>query len=168
MAAAFDQILIFACYARRDTKTPVIVGVVSVGIYFMVALALVQPMGMLGLVLANSAQWGGHALILWWIVRRRLGPAAEGTLRQTSLTVVVSGSRVSAIVAGLVWLGLDAVLPDSASSVLGVLRELTIVGAPVAIAGGGLCGDPSGPPGGGDHGLAPGDCRAVCTRCRGG
>jgi putative peptidoglycan lipid II flippase len=134
LAAAFDQILIFACYARRDTKTPVIVGVVSVGIYFVVAFALVQPMGMLGLVLANSAQWGGHALILWWIVRRRLGPAGRDTLRRTVLTVSLA-AVASAITAGLAWLGLDAALPDSSSSVLSVLRELTIVGAPVAIAG---------------------------------
>ncbi len=134
LAAAFDQILIFACYARRDTRTPVIVGVVSVGIYFVVALALVQPMGMLGLVLANSAQWGGHALILWWIVRRRLGPATDRSLRRTTLAVTVA-ALVSAAVAGLVWIGLDVVLPQWSSRVLSVLRELMVVGAPVAVAG---------------------------------
>ena len=134
LAAAFDQILIFACYARRDTKTPVIVGVVSVGIYFVFAFVLVQPMGMLGLVLANSAQWGGHALILWLIVRRRLGPATGDQLRRTTLTVTLA-ALVSAVAAGLVWLGLDAVLPVPSSSVMSVTRELSIVGVPVAVAG---------------------------------
>jgi putative peptidoglycan lipid II flippase len=134
LAAAFDQILIFACYARRDTKTPVIVGVVSVGIYFAVALALVQPMGMLGLVLANSAQWAGHALIMWWIVRRRIGPATGGALQRTAITVGLA-ALASAVAACLVWLGLDAALPETASSAIGLLREVLVVGAPVAVAG---------------------------------
>ncbi len=134
LAAAFDQILIFACYARRDTKSPVIVGIVSVGIYFVIAFALVQPMGMLGLVLANSAQWVGHALIMWLIVRRRLGPEPGGSLRRTSLTVGLA-ALVSAIAAAWVWLGLDATLPEASSTTLSVVRELTIVGAPIAVAG---------------------------------
>jgi putative peptidoglycan lipid II flippase len=135
LAAAFDQILIFACYARRDTKTPVVVGVLSVGIYFVVALALVQSMGMLGLVLANSAQWVGHALIMWWIVRRRIGPATGGTLWRTTITVTLA-ALAAAVAAGLVWLGLDAALPQTNSSAIGILRELGIVGAPVVVAGG--------------------------------
>src|SRR6185437_1714627 len=36
--AAFDQVLIFAYYARQNTRTPVIVGVLAVGVYFVFAL----------------------------------------------------------------------------------------------------------------------------------
>jgi len=134
LAAAFDQVLIFACYARRDTKTPVIVGVVSVGIYFLVSLTLVQPFGMLGLVLANSAQWGGHALILWWVMRRRLGPETDAAVRG-SVVVIVAASLVAAAIALGLWLGLDAVLPASGSGIASLVREIAVVGAPVTVAG---------------------------------
>jgi peptidoglycan biosynthesis protein MviN/MurJ (putative lipid II flippase) len=68
--AAVDQLLIFAFYARKDTRTPVIVGVFAVFVYLAVALALIEPLGMLGLVLANSAQWIFHALVLLWLLSR--------------------------------------------------------------------------------------------------
>ena len=55
--AAVDQPLVFAFYARKDTKTPVLVGVFSVLVYLIVALATIRPLGMIGLVLANSIQW---------------------------------------------------------------------------------------------------------------
>ena len=45
--AAVDTMLIFAFYARKDTLTPSLVGVVSVIIYLVVALALIQPSGFL-------------------------------------------------------------------------------------------------------------------------
>ncbi|MGD2207759.1 MAG: murein biosynthesis integral membrane protein MurJ, partial [Anaerolineae bacterium] len=54
--AAIDWPLNYAFYARHDTLTPALVGVFSVVIYLAVALALVRPMGMLGLVLADSAK----------------------------------------------------------------------------------------------------------------
>jgi len=69
---AVDQLLIFAFYARKDTSTPVLVGVLAVLVYLVVALALIQPLGMLGLVLANSAQWISHALVLLWLMNRRV------------------------------------------------------------------------------------------------
>ncbi len=70
--AAVDQLLIFAFYARKDTRTPVLVGVMAIGVYLGVALALIRPMGMLGLVLANSAQWISHALVLLWLLDIRV------------------------------------------------------------------------------------------------
>src|SRR6185312_2825922 len=66
--AAFDQVLIFAYYARQNTRTPVIVGVLAVGVYFVFALSLVSPLGMTGLVLANSAQFTFHALAMWFLL----------------------------------------------------------------------------------------------------
>jgi putative peptidoglycan lipid II flippase len=81
--AAFDQVLIFAAYARQNTRTPVLVGVASVGVYFLVALALVRPLGMLGLVLGNTAQFIAHALVMWWVLRRWLGRVGDGTVRRT-------------------------------------------------------------------------------------
>lgn len=133
-AAAFDQVLIFACYARRDTRTPVVVGVASVGIYFLMALSLVQPLGMLGLVLANSAQWIGHALIMWWVVRRRLGPEVDPLVRRTAGIVLLASGIAAGVAFGL-WLGLDRVLPEAGFETIRLLREIGVVGVPIAAAG---------------------------------
>lgn len=67
---AVDQLLIFAFYARKDTRTPVLVGVMAIFVYLAVALALIRPLGMLGLVLANAVQWISHALVLLWLLNR--------------------------------------------------------------------------------------------------
>ena len=70
--AAFDQILIYAFYARRSTWIPVLVGVGAVGAYFAVAAALSDRYGAAGLAIANSVQFISHTLILGWLFRRRL------------------------------------------------------------------------------------------------
>jgi putative peptidoglycan lipid II flippase len=71
--AAVDQCLILAFYARRDTLRPALVGLVAVGIYLAVALSTMQRLGMTGLVLANSAQWLGHAVIMLFLTRALIG-----------------------------------------------------------------------------------------------
>ncbi|MEZ4570117.1 MAG: murein biosynthesis integral membrane protein MurJ [Thermomicrobiales bacterium] len=65
--AAFDQVLIFAYYARQNTKIPQLVGVLAVAIYFGFALTLYRSLDMAGLVLANSAQFTFHALVMIWL-----------------------------------------------------------------------------------------------------
>ncbi len=74
--SAIDQLLIFAFYARKDTRTPVMVGVMAIFVYLAVALTLMRPLGMLGLVIANAAQWIAHALVLLWLLNRTV----EGVL----------------------------------------------------------------------------------------
>jgi putative peptidoglycan lipid II flippase len=69
--AAIDQPLVFAFYARKNTLLPNLVAVVGLGIYLVVALALIQPLGFVGLVLANSAQLAGHALVMLFFTQRR-------------------------------------------------------------------------------------------------
>ncbi len=71
--AAIDQPLVFAFYARKNTLAPNLVAFAGVAIYLVVALALIQSFGMVGLVIANSAQLTGHALIMLWLTRARLG-----------------------------------------------------------------------------------------------
>ena len=68
-----DQLFIFAYYARKNTRTPVLVGILGIGFYLAVALPLLGPLGMPGLVLANSVQNAGHALVMLWLLNRMLG-----------------------------------------------------------------------------------------------
>jgi putative peptidoglycan lipid II flippase len=76
--AGVDQPLVFAFYARQDTLTPAIVGLIcNVGIYLAVALippALYgRPLQVTDLAIANSVQWMSHALIMLFLTRARLG-----------------------------------------------------------------------------------------------
>lgn len=86
--AAIDQLLIFAFYARKDTKTPVVIGVVGVLIYLGVALLLMAPLGMLGLVLANSVQLGSHALLMLLVTQRHFNGLQGQGLPKTVLKVL--------------------------------------------------------------------------------
>jgi putative peptidoglycan lipid II flippase len=81
--AAIDQPLIFAFYARQNTLTPALVGLLGVGFYLVAALTptLFRPLQMVDLVLANSIQLSGHALVMLWLLNRiaplrrhKLGP----------------------------------------------------------------------------------------------
>jgi putative peptidoglycan lipid II flippase len=99
--AAFDQVLIFTYYARQNTKTPVIVGVLAVGIYFLFALTLVNRLGMLGLVLANSAQFTFHAIVMWVLVKRLLGHVGDTTVARTFWKCILAGGIMAAAVYGV-------------------------------------------------------------------
>jgi len=97
-AAAIDQILIYAFYARKNTITPVLVGVMATAVYLVVALSLIGTLGMAGLVLANSAQWIAHALTMLILVSRMLGGlrglAIGGTLTKTAVSALVMGAAM--------------------------------------------------------------------------
>jgi putative peptidoglycan lipid II flippase len=70
--AAIDQPLIFAFYARQNTLTPALVGLLGVGFYLVAALTptLFRPLQMTDLVLANSIQLTAHALVMLWLANR--------------------------------------------------------------------------------------------------
>ncbi len=126
-AAALDQCLLMAFYARGDTLRPALVGVAGVGIYLAVALATMNSMGMLGLVLANSCQWVGHLALMSWLAIRRL-PAlgAQPLIRPLAQALGASVGAFGAMALALQALG--------AATAWGLLGELVRVAAP-AVAG---------------------------------
>lgn len=136
LCAAFDQVLIFAAYARQNTRIPVLVGVFSVGVYFVVALTLVRPLGMLGLVLGNTAQFIAHTLVMWWILRRWLGRVGDGTVART-LRAAGIASLVMALIVTIVVLTISHwVVPEQQSLLaraalvsLGLMVGVLIYGA---------------------------------------
>jgi len=96
-----DQLLIVAFYALKDTRTPVLVGVAGAGLYVAVALALVGPLGMPGLALANAVQNSAHALVLYWLLGRRFSRVADPALAGFVARVALAG----ALAAAAVWIG---------------------------------------------------------------
>src|SRR4029078_9584321 len=61
---ALDQLFIFAFYARKDTRTPVLIGVLGVGVYLVTALTLIGPYQVVGLAAANAVQNSVHGIVL--------------------------------------------------------------------------------------------------------
>jgi putative peptidoglycan lipid II flippase len=132
LCAAYDQILIFAFYARQNTRTPVLVGLLATGVYFAFALSLVSPLGMLGLVIANSAQFAVHVAIMMWLWKRTDGAFGNERLWRVMRVCFVSGVGM-ALLALISWLALDSGLPSGGNEVMRLARELVLVGLPVTV-----------------------------------
>jgi putative peptidoglycan lipid II flippase len=96
--ASIDWPLNYAFYARQDTLTPALVGILSVGIYLAVALVLIQPLGMLGLVLADSAKHLGHALTMLILTSRRIGTLRDLGLGQTAVKALLAAGVMTGLI----------------------------------------------------------------------
>jgi putative peptidoglycan lipid II flippase len=125
--AAVDWPLNYGFYARQDTLTPALVGIFSVGVYLAVALALIQPLGMLGLVLADSAKHISHALTMLVLTRRQVGSLAAQKLGRT-LAKALLASVVMVATMSLVLHGLNQFVGSN-----GLLAGLVTVGVVGAV-----------------------------------
>lgn len=129
--AAFDQVLIFAAYARQNTRLPVLVGVFSVGVYFAVALVLVRPLGMLGLVLGNTAQFVAHTFVMWLVLRRWLGRVGDGTVARTVGAAGIGSLLMAVVVTGITLVLIQWAPPEHRS--LAVRTGIVAVGLLVGV-----------------------------------
>jgi putative peptidoglycan lipid II flippase len=107
---AIDYLLINAFYARQNARTPVLVGVVCVGIYLLVALALIGAFQAPGLAFANAVQNSSHALILLVLLERALpglglAPALLPFVARIAPAAVFSGAVVFFVWPSLGMLG---------------------------------------------------------------
>lgn len=103
--AAVDQMLIFAFYARKDTLTPSVVGVMSVAVYVGSALALIQPLGLFSLMVADALKQMTHALITGWLLSRRVG----GFWRTSLLSTLVKILAATTLTGLAAWLTLGGI-----------------------------------------------------------
>jgi putative peptidoglycan lipid II flippase len=130
--AAIDQPLIFAFYARQNTLTPALIGLLGVGFYLVAALlpTLARPMQMTDLVLANSVQLTGHALVMLWLVNR-LAPLRGHGLGLTTLKAMAAALAMGLVLWGALsplktWLSADS-----------LTNEVALVGT-LSVLGGGV------------------------------
>jgi putative peptidoglycan lipid II flippase len=128
--ASIDWLLNYAFYARNNTLTPALVGVASVGIYLVVALALVRPFGYLGLVLADSVKHTGHFLIMVVLLRRQLGSLGDLRGGVTFLRTLVA-SLVMGLVVVLIAGAFGEILPAGFEGNLVVVLLAGLVGVVV-------------------------------------
>jgi putative peptidoglycan lipid II flippase len=70
---ALVEVLARIFYAMHDTVTPVVAGIAIIVINIVMGALLVDSLGHSGLAIALTASTGVEALILFWILRRRIG-----------------------------------------------------------------------------------------------
>jgi putative peptidoglycan lipid II flippase len=120
--AAVDFPLNYAFYARNNTVMPALVGVGSVLVYVLVAFALVDLLGYLGLVWADTAKHASHALVMVALLRWRVGPLDSG-LAVGLGKIAAAGLIMAAVIVALARLFGDvgsASLPASIAYVVAV------------------------------------------------
>jgi len=126
--AAVDWPLNYAFYARQDTLTPALVGVLSVLVYLLVALPLMRLLGMIGLVLADSAKHTAHALTMLVLLHRRVGSLRGHGVGVTTFKAVLASAVMGALTYWImVWLQ-------------GVMDASRLWGELVVVGGAGLTG----------------------------
>jgi putative peptidoglycan lipid II flippase len=121
--AAADQMLVFASYARKDTWRPALVGFISIVIYSLTSLALLNSLGLLSLMVADAVKHIVHTIIMLWVLRRQVGALGGHAVARSA-----AKSLVAALLTGLAafgaayWVtaGLE-LLPGMAASLLPVL-----------------------------------------------
>jgi putative peptidoglycan lipid II flippase len=94
---------------------PALVGVISVGVYVVVALVLVGPLGYRGLVWADTAKQAGHALLMALLVSQMVG-TRRAWLGSGILWILVAGIVLVGVAWGVTtllhaWLWSDVAVP---------------------------------------------------------
>ncbi len=103
--AAIDQPLIFAFYARRDTRTPTLIGFVStlsylaiVGVLAVLSQNNLRLFTLTDLILANSLKTGLDALLMAIFLTRKIGGLHHYQLWSLALKVLLASCLMGAAV----------------------------------------------------------------------
>jgi len=132
LAAAVDQPLIFAFYARKHTLLPNMVQGAAVAAYLAVAFASYRAWGMYGLVAGNVAQWIVHALIMIGLAHRQLNVFAEQRMGAALAKIGLAAGAM----AGVCW-GLARLVPAGPGKASALL-SLVVAGGLSSLVYGGL------------------------------
>lgn len=126
--ATIDLLLVFAFYARQDTLTPALIGLVTLMAYMATALLLLPTFGFLSLMIADSVKHILHSGISGYLLWRRIGGMAGQRLISTGLRTLLA----AVIMGGLTYIalqGLESVLPAD-----------TLIGEVIHVGGASLAG----------------------------
>jgi putative peptidoglycan lipid II flippase len=102
--AAVDQMLVFASYSRKDTWRPALAGVISIAVYTVVAALLLEPLGLLSLMVADAVKHILHTVIMYWFLRRHVGGLAGYQIAPTVVKSLVAAILTGLTAAAMAWL----------------------------------------------------------------
>ena len=116
--AALDLLLVYAFYARKDTLTPALVGILCLALYVGAALLLFEPLGLYSLMLADSLKHAAHAIICGALLWRRLGGFGGQRLLATGgkallASLVMAAAAAVSLPALQGWIGAETVLHEA-------------------------------------------------------
>ncbi len=112
------EIVARAFYAMHDTKTPVLVGVLAMGLNLALSLLLIAPLAQGGLALANSLATIVEMGALLYILRRRLGSLDDRRLFMSVGRIVIAAAAMALALLG--WLAFSAGYSEAVVAVVGV------------------------------------------------
>ena len=128
--AAVDLLLVYAFYARKDTLTPALVGIVSLVCYLAAALLLFERFGLFSLMIADSVKHFAHASISAVLLWRRLGGFGNQRLARTGLKAAIA----SLLMAGFALVSLPSLTQWIGSA--SIAREALLVAVCALLYGG--------------------------------
>lgn len=130
LGQAAEFILARGFFALQDTRTPVVLSALAVGVNLALSLALVGPMQHAGLALANSVAALTNAGLLAVFLHRRLGGQLGPGLGRFALRAAAAGAVLAAVLgAGAAAAGLSGVQ----GGVLLLVKFSAVLGAGLAV-----------------------------------
>jgi putative peptidoglycan lipid II flippase len=108
--AALDLLLVFAFYARQNTITPALVGLISLVAYMVVAITLLPWYSFFALMIADSVKHLIHTSISAYLLGRGIGGYGDQRLMRTLARASLAAAGMGALSFGAAAL-LDSTLP---------------------------------------------------------
>lgn len=102
--ASIDLLLIFAFYARQDTLTPALVGLLSLLCYIITAALLLPRYSFFALMIADSVKHMVHASVSGWLLRRHVPWMRGQQLLQTAGRALVAAALMGLLAGGILFL----------------------------------------------------------------
>jgi putative peptidoglycan lipid II flippase len=102
------EILVRAFYALHDTKTPVLLGILALGIDLVIGLSLISVLGVLGLALANMTAASLEMVLLIIVIRKRLGGLDDRRVALSALKTTVASVAMGLVVWGFLAVAASA------------------------------------------------------------
>ncbi len=120
--AALDLLLVYAFYARQDSLTPALIGLLSLTIYMIAAIVLFPRYGLFSLMIADSLKHIIHATVSAYLLARRMNGLGKQRLLLTTGKAAVAAITMGAVAAFttsqlLTWIGTSS-----------LIREIIVVG----------------------------------------
>lgn len=128
-----NSLLVFAHYARKDTRTPVLCAAVDLTIFVVVSLAL-RPWGVASVAFATSCGAAANFVLLLSMLRRREGPLGGRELFASLGRVIVSAGVMALAVGSAVAWALAAHPPQTTGTRFLFLAVATLTGMVVYLA----------------------------------
>ncbi len=122
--AALDLLLVFAFYARQNTLTPAVIGLVALGAYMAVALGLLRWYSFFALMVADSVKHLVHSSIAAYLLGRNIGGYGGQRLLSTAGRTLFAASVMGVATYGAAQ-GLNAALPFGGTLAYGAVVTLS-------------------------------------------